>query len=669
MAWLWNCSVFSGAFLLFAVQPLLAKWLLPAFGGSPGTWASCMVFFQLMLLAGYAYAHGLSRLRQPRSELLVHCGLAAVVAGFALFEHRLPELGPSALAPGLRIPWLLLRQVGVPYLLLSSTSPLLQRWAGRLAARAPHRLFAVSNAGSLLALLAYPSLIERVWSVQAQYTLWAWGCAVFALASSSCALFTLSRAPARTPANAAVAVPAGSGRYWAACAFVPSVFLLAVTNHITVDIAPMPLLWVVPLALYLISFIAAFVGFGSSWRSGLSFAFVALSIGLGYNAFAQGSAALWRQLGVSLSALFVAALLCHDALVRSRPVAGDLTGFYLWIALGGALGGAFVSLLAPWLFNDYYELELATALTYGVLLWSGLRDGSLRTSAGPRRALFLGLGICLPLLAASVAMRAAGEGRTGRVLERQRSFLGPLRVTQFAVGRVLTHGRIRHGMQLSGGVERHWPTMYFGPGTALARVLEQPCTSRPRRIGVVGLGVGTLAAYGCAGDVLRFYELDAHVLDIAQRWFTFLRDTPATVQFALGDGRLLLAHEPSQRFDVLVLDAFSSDAVPAHLLTRQAFAVYLRQLAPSGVLLANASNRHLAVDRVVRASARAHGLACEVVETAADADRFVSKVRWAVMMRDADALRRKLEGLSAAAPSGAEVSWTDAQASVWSIIR
>jgi hypothetical protein len=669
MAWLWNCSVFGSAFLLFVAQPMLAKWLLPAFGGSPGTWAACMVFFQVILLAGYTYAHALSRLRRPRLELYLHCGVAFVAGALALAMRSLPELGPSTLSPALRIPTLLLRQVGAPYLLVSSTAPLLQRWAALMAVRAPHRLYAVSNAGSLVGLLGYPALIEGALPVQAQHTAWACGCALFALASIACALLTASRTAQPPSANVPDVARASTGWHWALYAFVPSLFLLAVTNHITVDIAPTPLLWVLPLALYLLSFIAAFAGLNAVWRTWLLPAFIVLSIGLAYNAFAQGSAPLWRQLGFSLLGLFVAALLCHDALVRTRPAGGDLTGFYLWIALGGALGGAFVSLLAPWLFDDYYELELATALTYGVLWWSGSGAGGFRSSPVQRRWLLLGVGICLPLLAADVTLRAAGEGRTGRVLERRRSFLGALRVTQFDVGRVLTHGRIRHGMQLAGAERRRQPTMYFGPGTALARVLEKHALQHARRIGVVGLGVGTVAAYGQAGDLLRFYELDPQVFAVAQRWFTFLRDTPASLEFALGDGRVLLSHEPSQHFDVLVLDAFSSDAVPAHLLTREAFGVYLRHLVPAGVLLANVSNRHLAVDRVVRASARAHGLACDVVETAADAAHFVSKVRWAVMARDPATLAGTLEGLDFAASSGDDVLWTDGRASVWSILR
>jgi hypothetical protein len=652
---------------------MLAKWLLPSFGGTPGTWAACMLFFQLMLLAGYGYAHALSSLLSARAALVLHALLALMAAAFALWLRQLPlEAAASAswLAPSLRIPWLLLVQVGPPYLLVSSTAPLLSRWAALLGAPLPHRLYAVSNAGSLLGLLGYPLLVEGLWPIGSQYRAWAVGCCAFGLVSAFCALHTRAHLSALAPEPLASAEPPRLRLqlYWAFCAFVPSLFLLAVTNHITVDVAAVPLLWVVPLALYLISFIAAFAGNVAAWSGWLTRLWIVLSIGLGYNAIAAGSASLLRQLGFSLGALLVAALLCHDALVRARPAARELTGFYLWVSLGGALGGAFVTLCAPLIWNDYYELELATLSTYALLLFSGKHDAA---DAWPtrRRWLLLGVGICLPLLGASVVLRASGEGRTGRVLERRRSFLGALRVTQFDVGRVLTHGRIRHGMQLTDAARHDWPTMYFGPGTAVARVLEQHAIDHARTIGVVGLGVGTLAAYGRAGDQLEFYELDPNVLAIARRWFTFLRDTRAAAHYALGDGRLLLAQRHAAAFDVLVLDAFSSDAVPAHLLTREAFDIYLRQLAPNGVLLANVSNRHLAVDRVVRAAAHEHRLACEVVETPADAAHFVSKVRWAVMARDPNALARLLDGFEPAAFSGSEVSWTDDRTRVWSILR
>jgi predicted O-methyltransferase YrrM len=628
-----------------------------------------MLFFQTMLLAGYAAAHLAARAGAERLALRLHAGLALAAGGCALASRTLPALSQSRLSPALSIALTLGLQVGAPYLLLSSTAPSLQRWAAACGMRAPQRLYAVSNAGSLLALLGYPALIEGSLPLPMQYRLWAYACAVFALALAGCALIT-SRMPPAQPVEPAEPQPsAAQGWHWAACAFVPSVFLLAATNHITVDIAPTPLLWVLPLALYLLSFILAFAGSVTSWRGWLLPAFIVASTGLGYNAFAEGSAPLWRQLGFSLGALFIAALLCHDALLRTRPADHALTGFYVWIALGGALGGLFVSLIAPLIWNDYYELELATLLTYALLLWFGRAERAEPGWPVRRRWLQLGLGVCVPLLTAAVLLRATTEGRTGRVLERRRSFLGALRVTQFDVGRVLTHGRIRHGMQLAEPARHDWPTMYFGRGTAVARVLERHASDRARNIGVVGLGVGTLAAYARAGDALQFYELDPNVVEIAQQWFTFLKDSPARTRFQLGDGRLLLAQQPDQHFDVLVLDAFSSDAVPAHLLTREAFDIYVRQLAPDGVLLANVSNRHLAVDRVVRAAARAHGLACEVVETPADAQNFVSKVRWAVMTRDPAALAQLLEAMTPAAKSGDDVLWTDAQTSIWSILR
>jgi hypothetical protein len=737
--WLWLGTAFSSAFLLFVVQPLLAKWLLPVFGGSPGTWAACMLFFQVMLLVGYAYAHVLARL-PARTALRLHAGAALLAGVFALSARHLPEVDASALSPALRIPVLLGCLVGPSYLLVASTAPLLSHWAAQLGAALPHRLYAISNAGSLLGLLGYPLLIEAALPIARQHALWCSAVALFSLVSAGCALWTLRGLPrALLPLRAASPPSLRQGAYWAACAAVPSVLLLAVTNHITVDVAPMPLLWVVPLALYLLSFIAAFSGKVSPWRGWLVPLWIVASLGLGYNAFAEGNASLVRQLGFALTGLFAACLLCHDALIRARGAPEQLTGFYLSIALGGALGGAFVSLIAPWLFRDYYELEIAALLVYallwldqrgearalgGITSWerlaladalalsAGLDDEAAPFARAPagedghydragrsaaqleadggrfavakleadgglsarvalrrrRRWLSLGSGMCVPLLMAALVVRAGGWTGSGRVLERRRSFLGSLRVTQFDFGTVLTHGRIQHGMQLRDPARSAWPTMYFGPGTAVARVLREHAPGRPRVIGVVGLGVGTLAAYGRSGDTVHFYELDPNVLDIASRWFTFLRDSPARVDVELGDGRLLLARSAA-RFDVLVLDAFASDAVPVHLLTREAFALYSQHLAAGGMLLANVSNRHLAVDRVVRAAARSQGLACRVINTGVDRAHFVSKVRWAVMSRDANQLAAELTGLPSAANSVEERLWTDARASLWSILH
>ncbi|HEX4352231.1 MAG TPA: hypothetical protein VHZ95_04940, partial [Polyangiales bacterium] len=342
---------------------------MPSFGGSPATWAACLLFFQTMLLVGYAYAHASSRL-PPRLHLGLHVIVALAALSGIVHARNLPELTPSDLPPAFEVGRVLLSQVGAAYLLLFSTAPLLQRWAAWRRMRAPHRLYAVSNAGSLLALLSYPAWIEASLSLPMQYRVWSIACGAFAIAHIGCAVLTFRSAPtSRAPASA-LPPSAARGVYWSVCAFVPSLFLLAATNHITVDIAPTPLFWVLPLALYLLSFILAFAGKVTAWRGWLAPLFVVATIGLGYNAFAEGSASLFRQLLFSLGALFIAALFCHDALVRARPSDEALTGFYLWIAFGGALGGLFVSLIAPLIWNDYYELELATLLSYGLLLFS-----------------------------------------------------------------------------------------------------------------------------------------------------------------------------------------------------------------------------------------------------------------------------------------------------------
>jgi hypothetical protein len=674
-------TAFAGAFLLFVVQPMLAKWLLPALGGSPATWVTCMLFFQSLLVGGYAAAHLATR----SGPLRLAYGLLAVTAVLAVLWNRVLPLS-AADAAGLdafeRAPvgQLLLglsQRVALPYLLLATVAPLVQRWAADYPERTVIRLYAVSNAGSLAALLAYPVLIEPRIALQGQWQAWSWTTA------SLCALI-LGLAVTSQPRSSTAGPAPNSGAgtrarlRWLGYSFVPSVFLLATTSYLTTDIAAVPLLWIVPLALYLITFIAAFGGAGPRTYRFAVVLFVIASLGSGWNAFAQGSASLWQQLGLSLAAFSCGALLCHMELVRSRPAIAQLTEFYVWISVGGALGGFFVAVLAPLIFNDYYELELATLATYVALLTgqparSAMTGDALATGrprrSGQRALVWFGVAACLPMLVTSSWLRAHGGGRQGHLLDQRRSFLGSVRVTQLDVGRTLTHGRIRHGMQLDKPELRRLPTMYFGEGTAIARVFERHHAGRARSIGVVGLGAGTLAAYGSELDQIRFYELDRQVIDVAARWFTFLRDSPARITTWLGDGRLGLVRDTSARFDILVLDAFTSDAVPVHLLTLEAFRLYASRLAPDGVLLLNVSNRHLAVDRVVRGAARAQGLACAVIETPADPERFVSKVRWAVVTRGREQLSDLVEGMNPTTDPFAEVVWTDAHASLWPVLR
>jgi spermidine synthase len=694
-----RAGVFVAATLLFALEPMLAKLLLPALGGSPATWAACMLAFQLLLLAGYAYAYVGARYLSVRQQALLH-GAVTLAASASVFMVPLgaaPMLG--TLPPALAVPWLVLRRVGLPYLVLASTTPLLSRWA--LALGPAPALYAVSNAGALLGLLAYPSLLERFVALPAQFAGWA---ACFAL-FGSCLLpmcwaasrtESTSAAPARsergagaprtitrvsifearetrlggqssarTDSSATASQKSMPVLAWLSWAFVPSAMLLAVTNYISVDVAATPLLWVMPLALYLSSFVVAFSRWNLALRGVALAAWLLGSCWLCLNALGQGAVPLFSQVASALLALFGASLLCHGELGRSKPVTGDPTGYYLSVASGGVLGGAFVSLLAPLVFSDFYELELTFAATFLLLFVVARRRGPDALSRAARLTLFLGAGLCLPLLVGETLVRHASRGREGRVVERRRSFLGPLRVVELAEGRVLTHGRIQHGMQLN-APEQRTATMYFARGTGVAQVLSSFRTDVPRRLGVVGLGVGTLASYGKSGDKLTFYELDPNVVELARRDFTFLADSAASVE---GDGRLALAHETPQAFDVLVLDAFSSDAVPVHLLTREAFEIYARQLAPGGLLLANVSNRHLAVERVVRGSARATGFACAVVETLSGAVSHGAHVVWAVMARDPSALARVVAPLSPQPARTPEVLWTDSRASVLSVLR
>ena len=658
--------VFASAGLLFLIEPMLAKLLLPTLGGSPATWAACLVAFQLLLLGGYGYAHLGARLLGERAQAGVHAFLL-LLAVAALFGGHLgatPDLGSWPLALG--VPWFVLRRIGAPFVILASTAPLLARW-GRLLGRSGHGLYSLSNAGALLGLLAYPLLLERFIALPVQFSLWAAGFVLFGLSLLSVCAVVARQTRVSRP-QPAVAVPVARRLYWLACAAVPSALLLAVTNYISVDVAATPLLWVVPLGLYLGSFIVAFSERNLAVRSAALLLWLVGSLWLSLNAFAQGAVSLFSQVTPALLALSGASLLCHGELSRGRPGDDEPTGYFLTLASGGVLGGAFVSLLAPLIFADFYELEVASAATFVLLLGALRRTGAGAFSRGARRLVYLGCGLCLPLLVAEAWVRHGDGVRGGHVVERRRGFLGPLRVVDVAEGRVLTHGRIQHGMQLR-GAQRGVATMYFGAGTAVQQVLDGLRLERPRRLGVVGLGVGTLASYGRRGDTLRFYELDPNVIELSRRHFTFLRDSAADVSVVPGDGRLALGREEPHAFDVLVLDAFSSDAVPVHLLTRQAFEVYVRQLGADGLLLANVSNRHLAVERVVRASAEAVGLACAVVETQTNALGHGVHVVWAVMARDRTQLLRRLAGLPLKAASDSNVLWTDSRASVLSVLR
>jgi hypothetical protein len=663
---------FLSALLLFQVQPMLGKRLLPWFGGSPATWTACMLFFQLLLLGGYAWADLLVRRASQRAQLVLQLVLLGVAIALLPIGPSDAQR-PSALdAPLLQILSLLARSAGVPYLALACTAPLLQHWYARASGQSPYALYAFSNAGSLLGLLLYPFALEPLLPMAQQAWLWS---AVFVLFSAGLALCGLRAgravvaSGADVPATAEAAGPSVAVQArWFALALVPSVLLLAVTNHITVDVAAVPFLWVAPLTLYLLSFVLAFAGERFCPRGLLLPLWVACTGALGAALFAHGTASLAQQLLVPLSSLFVCALLCHGELARAQPAPAQLSRFYLLLSAGGAAGGVFVGVCAPLLFTGFFELQIAVIGTYLVLLWA--LPPQARKPA-QLRWLWLGLGLGVPFIAASIWVQGQDKTRSGRVIEQRRSFYGVLRV--IAIDRegvtLLTHGRIRHGMQFQDPARALEPTLYFGPDSGAGRVLRLHAIDHPRNIGVVGLGAGTLAAYGRAGDRMRFYEISPDVVAAAQQRFSFLSRCAAHVEVSVGDGRLALEREPPQRFDVLALDAFASDSVPVHLLTMEAFAIYARQLRADGVLLANVSNRHLDVERAVAGSAARTGFALRIVETQSDAERGYARARWALMSRTPAQLDRLLAGAERSALHGAPVTWRDDFSNLAQLLR
>lgn len=623
------------AFLLFLVQPLMGRYVLPWFGGGSTVWTICMLFFQSALLAGYAYAHLLA-LRLPlRRGLAVHLGLVALSLIALPIIPSPPAAGGD---PTLGILATLAAAVAAPYLVLSTTAPLIQAWAARVEARSPYRLYAWSNAGSLAALVAYPLAIEPFVGLRAQAVGWSIGYGGFALALAGCALLVHRRAvPAEASAEAAAGPAPGARAYalWIGCTALASALLLATTDRLTEDISASPFLWVLPLGLYLLSFIVCFGRPGLAdrrlWFTLLPVAGIAAGYALGQGA----DLGMIAQIAFYDAVLFIGCMALHGEVVRARPAAAHLTGFYLATALGGALGGVLVGLAAPALLPVRIELQIALVATGGLCAWRAWRAWRAR----PFVSTPAWIGAALPVMVLALAAAFARD----QVVELQgvaaidRGFYGVLRVKEIPEGflagpvRKLVHGRIMHGQQFTD--ERHAePLSYYGAESGVGRFFAWGEDAPPRRIAAVGLGIGTLAAYGRCGDAVDFYEIDPLVERFARRWFTYLDGACATVRVIIGDGRLRLA-EAQAPYDVIVLDAFSSDAIPAHLLTREAFALYLDRLAPGGHVVVNIANRHVDLRPVIRGHAEALGL--DAIELAAPGNFFesIAQTRWVFAAR------------------------------------
>ncbi len=630
---LYAVTIFVSAFLLFSLEPLIAKRILPWFGGSAAVWSTCLVFYQTALLAGYVYARLITRL-PARIQAIIH--IAVLASSLALLP-----IGPSARwkpSPMEDPSWLILAMltvsIGVPFAALSATSPLLQDWLARSGYSTPYRLFAVSNSASLAALLAYPLLIEPALRTSQQSVCWSVVYAVFAalcaiaalqsrLGESQDARLSISDEPARLPQRG----------YWFALAACGSMLLLSITNHISQNVAAVPLLWVLPLAIYLLTFILTFGG-RTIYTRGLWLRLLAFALGiLGYAIYNVSAVEpIQVSLPVALAGLFVCCMFCHGELNRLRPHASDLTGFYLMVAAGGAAGAIFVGLIAPRIFTNIYELPLTLAVTAALALLLNWREG-----AWPVRLLWIAVAGCM-MFVFGENVKSYGEN----TLAMRRSFYGSLRVVESARAgpeqtRTLYHGTIEHGAQFLWPPGRFRPTTYYGPDSGVGIVLRD-CFPGPKRVGIVGLGVGTVAAYAKSGDTFRFYEINRQVIDIAKSLFFYLREAHGDMQMVEGDARLSLERETGSAFDVLVLDAFSGDAIPVHLLTKEAVELYLTRLNRDGVLAFHVSNNYLDLAPVVRQLAETIGCPAVLVRSHENDDELVLPADWVLVTNNSTVL-------------------------------
>jgi len=668
---LFVAAILASSFLIFLVQPMVGKRILPWFGGTPSVWTLCLAFYQTTLFVGYAYAHLLIRFAAPRAQLGIH---ALVVGAAFIALPVLPGDGwqPTGVEdPTANILAMLSANVALPFIALASTGPLVQAWFARsYPSRSPYPLYAVSNIGSFAALLAYPFFLEPRLPLSTTGNLWSYAFAATAAAVLGCA-FIARLAQSHEPL-AGVSDPnpkperieATHIALWILLAGSAVILLMGVTNSVCLDIASVPFLWVLPLATYLLTFILCFASeenyspipyviltlLAFALTLGLRFT-LAVALPLVSHGVASSITAIVYSVYVQIPAycalLFGGCMIMHGELYRLRPPPHSLTTFYLCISGGGALGGLFVGLLAPIVFNDYQEARVGLGLALLLfIVATALRAKAVdRTSASRWR-----WRVAVPL-GAVVGLYALLPPSVDPNVEiyRERSFFGVLHVAELSENmnrqRQLISGSTLHGVQFIGPRSKPRPSSYYGRATGIAAALQRP-KGVPMKVGLIGLGVGTLSAYGRAGDSFRYYEIDPAVVHIARDsgYFTFLDTSPADIEIVLGDGRLAIASEQaqsgSQKFDLLILDAFSSDAIPVHLLTIEALQIYANALADSGVLAAHVSNRHFELLPLVARVGLEGGFETLVVATAAAPQLQSQASDWIFLSRNPKRLQQ-----------------------------
>lgn len=656
-------TIFLSAFLLFLVQPILAKQILPWFGGAAIVWALCMVFFQLVLLLGYAYAHWLTSRVSAARQGWIH--IALLIASLALLPIS-PDVSWKPAGddnPVVRILALLFATIGLPYFLLSSTSPLVQAWFARaFPGSSPYRLFALSNFASMLALLGYPFLLEPWFTNPQQSSGWSGAYALFVVSCAALAWKARSL-PAMDVEGGQIAATAGeapprarSVALWLALSAMGSVMLLGVSNHLTQNISSIPLLWVIPLAVYLLTFILCFEG--RHWyRRDIYLGSLVWTLCVMAWFLADKSLQfelLW-QITVFTIGLYFVCMFCHGELARLRPGPKHLTLFYLIVSLGGVIGGVLVGIVAPVALPGYLELEIALVVVAVLAVITNLK----------RPVPILAMLVAVVVFTfAALAYRI--HNFTEDTVHIERNYYGVLRVkenlnrsddpeTRY---RSLVHGAILHGEQWLAEKYRRSATTYYKTSSGIGRTLTA-FEGKPIKVGVIGLGAGSIAVYADADDTYRFYDINPAVIRIANTWFTYLKDSPGTMQVVLGDARLSLEREAAQDFDVLAVDAFSGDSIPVHLITVEAFTEYLRHLKPQGVIAFHVSNRFLDLKPVLLAIAEQHGLEYAYLHETGENGGTTSD--WVVLTRYKPFILRKeiVEATEPVAPRPDWRLWTD----------
>ncbi len=736
---LFSATIFVSAALLFLVQPIIAKRILPLLGGAPNVWNTCMVFFQAVLLAGYAFAHLTARRMTSRRQSILQVGmlLIAAVALPITLRTTVLRMIPSTGNP---VPWLLLvlvTSVGLPFFVISSSGPMLQRWfsdSGHEASSDPYFLYAASNLGSMVGLLGYPLLVEPTLGALQQGRAWTGGYAVLALLTAASAYasyrYAMSAGPAAqirsdqawdaASSSAHARVTIRTRLRWLVLAAVPSSLLYGVTTYVSTDIASVPLLWVVPLSIYLLTFTLVFARRPLLPHRLMIRLLPSAAILWATIVFFQATEPISLLIGLHLLMLFCAAMVCHGELAASRPAARDLTEFYLWMSLGGVIGGLFNAILAPLLFNASIEYPLAVIIActlipspktrrkpfemtmdllvpfaVGILtivvtrtlqshhiegsplaLAATIVPGALLTLMMARRPVRFAMCLGALLLAGTMTSRLHGF-----VLLRERNFFGTLRVTTDSARTYheLHHGSTLHGMQSTLPEWKDEPLSYYtrtGPAGAMFDVVDGKKAS-PRDIAIVGLGTGTTALYSQPGERWTYYEINAAVPAIAQdtRFFTMLKDArAASIRIVLGDARLKLREAPAQAYDLIVLDAFSSDAIPVHLLTREAMQLYVSRLRPDGIVAFHISNRYLDLHPLIAGLAGDAGLVAyardDLEVSSAELNVGKEKSRWVLLAhRPADlGSVPSTKGWYVLRPERS-VHWTDDHSNLLSLIK